>query len=307
MMACFCHKRVPYGWSGNLDLVDHRYFYRSRYRNNWYGGYACGLARNAVADQLLLKGIDFVDTKFPRALDRFVGNPSVVRFIIEHVVLSSIRSRGLSIGEGIAKEMVLKLLEDPPEFDKVVTKGPVLYRPKSFNSLAVGGIIFWIKPKGENGRTNQGKNDKTNEGKNDKTKANQKGKLKLLILPLQIMLAPETHSDSRERFFQQYGQCITDLSEFDLELQFLWINPKLRDGYEYPAIEDPPRPKHRERYITFEDVNNDIWEEYQKYEAARERLEKNEPKGAEVATTEGATIKAAQTEAAPTKPRKESY
>ncbi|KIW99530.1 uncharacterized protein Z518_11269 [Rhinocladiella mackenziei CBS 650.93] len=62
--ACLCHKQVPYGLNRHLDLVDHRYFYRYRYQNNWYGGYTCGLARNAVADQLLRKGIDFANTDF---------------------------------------------------------------------------------------------------------------------------------------------------------------------------------------------------------------------------------------------------
>ena len=362
MTACFSHKPVPYGLKGHLDLVDHRYFYRYQYLDYWYGGYTCGLARDAVADQLLLrKGLDFADTDFLFALDRFVRDPSVVGFLIEHAVLSSIRSRRLSIGKGIAKRTELKRLEDPPKFDMVVTKNPVLYRPDSFNYPAVDGIIFWIKPEkddnsnqGTNGlanqgkndetnqvttcktnlekngemnqeenetsqeetakenqegneETNQGKNDKTNEEKNGKTKANQKKKPKLLMFPLQVTLAPETHSDSREKFFQKYGKCITDLSEFDLELEFLWITPERRDGQEYPASENPPRPKHRESYIPFKTVNKDIWEQYQRYEAAKKSLETNEPKAAkpkaaatEVATTEGATTKAAQTEAAQT-------
>jgi len=65
MAACFCHNPVPYGWSGHLDLVDHRYFYRYIDNSEWCGGYTCGLVRDAVAEQLLLEhAVDFTDTDF---------------------------------------------------------------------------------------------------------------------------------------------------------------------------------------------------------------------------------------------------
>ena len=75
MKACFSHNPVPYGWKGLLHLVDHRYFYRYVYNNELHGGYTCGIARNAVASQLLLKkGVDFADTNFLLSLGCFVNS-----------------------------------------------------------------------------------------------------------------------------------------------------------------------------------------------------------------------------------------
>jgi len=43
---------------------------------------------------------------------------------------------------------------------------------------------------------------------------------KLLMYPIQITLVP-FHSDSRLKFFEAYGKWITDISRFDVELEFL--------------------------------------------------------------------------------------
>ena len=244
MEACFCHCPVPTGWFGHLDLVDHRYFYRDN--SERCGGYTCGLVRDAVAEQLLLEHA--VDTNFLFSLDRFIGNPSVVEFIIKHAVLSSIRTHGLAIGAGMKKSMVLRHLEPHPEFN--ATDKPVLYRPDTFNFKAIDGIIIFIKPEENEMETET--NEKAKEGK------------KLLMFPIQITMAPASHSDSRQKFFQAYGKWITDISRFDVELEFLWITPEWCDSREYPASEEPPWPAHKERYIPIKKVNSEIWEKYER-------------------------------------------
>lgn len=101
-------------------------------------------------------------------------------------------------------------------------------------------------------------------------KPGEKGaKKKLLLFPLQIILAPADHEDSRKQFFEEYGWGIIDRSSYDVEIQFLWISPECRDSQEYPASKHPRWPKHLERYLPFQDVNQGIWETY---EDAQKRL-----------------------------------
>src|SRR3954453_3008194 len=145
--------------------------------------------------------------------------------MIEHAILSSIRSNGLAISAEIGKAMEVRLLKDLSDIKTNITGTAVLYRPKKFNFRAIDGMIVLIKP------------DKNN------------AKKKLLIFPLQITLAPADHANSRERFFKEYGWWITGLSNFDVEIQFLWITPECRDSQEYPASLNPEWPKHLERYI----------------------------------------------------------
>jgi hypothetical protein len=255
--ACICHRKIPTGWTEHSDLIDHRYFYELEGLANP----TCGLVRSAVADQLLDQGVYFADADFLPSF--FIDNPSITGFMIEHAVLSSIHSNGLPISAELRTPMELRLLKDPPDFEKGVTDKSVLYRPESFNFKAIDGIIVLIKP------------DELNDGKKtektEKTKKN--AKKKLLIFPLQITLAPATLADSREMFFEEYGGWITDLPQFDVEVEFLWISPECRDSQEYPASLEPKWPKHLERYIPLKDVNKGIWE---KYEVAQKRLLKNQ-------------------------------
>jgi len=248
--ACFLSKPVPGEWDANLDLVDHRYFYYTLQNNQRIGGYTCGLARNGVEDRLLfLRGISIGDTDLLPWLDRVIDNPSVTGFVMEHIILSAILSKGLRIGDGMAQRMELRLLEPSPEFDKTVTNGPVLYRPRRANYRAIDGIIYWAK------------DDKENQ-ENDQPK-------KLFFFPFQITMAPASHSDSHEEFFKAYSESLAKLSEFDIELCFLWITPEYRLVREHQADQERQWPHHGEEYIALQDVKKDIWE---KYEAALQKL-----------------------------------
>jgi hypothetical protein len=278
--ACFCHRQIPTGWTEHSDLIDHRYFYEVE----GLGNPTYGLVRNAVADQLLKEGVYFADTDFLPSLPLVIDNRSITGFMIEHAVLSSIHSNGLPIGAGIGKSMELRLLKARPDFETSVTDQPVLYWPESFNYKAIDGIIVLIKT----GELNDEKNAK-----------------KLLMFPLQITLAPATHADSREEFFKEYGWWITDLSQFDVEVQFLWISPECRDSQEYPASLGPKWPKHLERYIPLKDVNKGIWERYEdtqkrrlKTKASQRRLQKNKGSSIRAAPERAVARKAAANNAA---------
>jgi hypothetical protein len=247
--ACFYHRTIPYRRDTHLDLIDHRYFYELDNK----GWYTCSLIRDAVGDQLLTWNEDFADTDFLTSLPDFIDNRSVAGFMIEYAVLLSIRSNGLAISTGIKKAMEVRLLTDLSDINTDITGTAVLYRPQKFkfNFKVIDGIIILIKP---------------NE-KNEKNK-----KKKLLMIPLQITLAPADHANSREQFFKESDWWIDYLSNFDVEIQFLWITPECRDSQEYPASLDPKWPKHLERYIPLQDINQAIWE---KYEYAQKKLQKN--------------------------------
>ena len=60
MTACFCRKAISAEWDRDVNLIDHRYFYR----DNGHGSYTCGLVRDAAANKLLELEINFADTDF---------------------------------------------------------------------------------------------------------------------------------------------------------------------------------------------------------------------------------------------------
>jgi hypothetical protein len=155
------------------------------------------------------------------------------------VTLSSIRSNGLAIGGEIKKAMDVRLLRKLSDVRTDITGTAVLYRPQKFNFKAIDGMIVLIEPDGGNTRK------------------------KLSMFPLQITLSPADHRNSGEQFFKEYGWWITGLSNFNVEIQFLWITPERHDSQEYPASQHPKRPKHLERYIPLRDVSQKIGEKYQ--------------------------------------------
>jgi hypothetical protein len=263
--ACLCRKGVPPG--DRYDLIDHRYFFQCEGRGN----YTCGLARDAVGDQLLLEE-NFADTNFLVSLPEFINNKSIARFMIEYAILSSIRSKGLNIGAGIGSAMELRPLETPPEVDNAITGKPVLYRPRKVNFKTIDGIIILIKP------------NKLNDEEDTENGKEKRKKKKMLMFPFQIAVAPATHANSREEFFEEYSRWITNLSKFDVEVQFLWITPECSQSQEYPAEPKRKWPKHVERYIPFKDVDKGIAEDYEeaqkrvpKDEAASRKLQPNQP------------------------------
>jgi hypothetical protein len=209
----------------------------------------CGLVRDTVAEQLLEWGDNFIDVNSLASLADCINNPSVVRFMIEHAVLSSIRSKGLAIGAGIGKSMEVKLLTKPYEIDTFIRGRPVLYWPRKLKFKTIDGIIVLISPR------------EPQETRTKNAKAKRGG---LLVFPFQITVGPATHANSCEEFFKEYSWWITGLSRFDVEVQFLWITPECSQSREYPADQKRKLPKYIERYIPFKVVDKGIWEKYER-------------------------------------------
>ena len=205
----------------------------------------CGLVRDAVAEQLLQWGDNFINVSSLASLADFINNPSVVGFMIEHAVLSSIRSKGLAIDAGIGKSMKVELLREPydiwPDTDQ-----PVLYWLRKFDFETIDGIIVLRK-----------KTQQETRAKNAKVKRD-----KLLMFPLQITLDRPGHSDSHKKFFQDHGKWTKHLSYFDVETRFIWITPRDHGFQMHPRSSD--WPAHEERYIPFEDISTKLWQNYQK-------------------------------------------
>jgi hypothetical protein len=120
-----------------------------------------------------------------------------------------------------------------------VTGKPVLYRPEICNFPAIDGMIVLIKPK-EKGRK----------------------KPKLLMVPIQITVNLSDHADSHAAFVKDYITWTKGLSEFDVELEFVWITPEEDRVGEHKAESKSKCPKHNERYVPFKGVSKGIWRQY---------------------------------------------
>jgi hypothetical protein len=236
VMACIHRERVPSGYSEDFDLIDHRYFFRQKGRK---GNYTCGLVRDAVADQLLEEGVNFTDTDWLTSLPDFIENKAITRFLLEHAVLSAIRRNGLAIGKDIGKGMQVKRLKGPGDLTTGVTGKPVLYRPEICNFPAINGIIVLIKSK--------------KKGEN---------KPKLLMVPIQITVNLSGHADSHAAFVKDYLKWTKGLSEFNVELEFVWITPEEDRVGKHKAESKSKCPKHKERFIPFKGVSEEIWRQY---------------------------------------------
>ena len=263
MKACFLRRVIPCGSLSWHKLIDHRYFYHQYKRPDqdvadYYGNYTCGLARNAVAAELLASGVNFADMSFSRALPDFINNPSAAGFMIEYAVLSSIELNGLAIGATVQKPMDIIIFKGAtPNFRKDITNRPVLYRPHKFefNFKGIDGVIVRIETRPKLKRKRKGKGTQKRDAEEEKRK--------LFMYPFQITLAPDSHSDSRETFFNRYDEWAECLKEFDIVPEFLWITPKPSSLIEHGEKSRPEWPAHRERYVSLKDVNKSIWRWYQ--------------------------------------------
>ena len=236
-MACIRRERVPSGYSEKFDPIDHRYFFCGE---GGKGNYTCGLVRNAVADQLLEEDVNFTDTDWLASLPDFINNKAITKFLIEYAVLSAIRRNGLAINKGVGKGIQVKRLKGTSDLTMGVTGKPVLYRTEICTFPAIDGMIVLIKPK-------------ENEG----------AKPKLLMVPIQITVNLSGHADSHAAFVKDYIKWTKGLSEFDVELEFVWITPEEDRVRVHKAESKSKCPKHKERYVPFKGVSKEIWWRYQ--------------------------------------------
>ncbi|KIX10030.1 uncharacterized protein Z518_01111 [Rhinocladiella mackenziei CBS 650.93] len=250
MRACILNRPVPPRWTEHIELVDHRSFYQDNFD---IGRYTCGLVRDAVANQLLELDITFIDIGSLASLRDFVYNRSVLGFMVKYAVLESIQSKGLKICDGSDRGMGLRFFKDPFDIEFDMLNTPVLYRSRHIDYKTIDGIIISVKTE-----------ERHAEGE----------KPKLLVFPIRITVA-RNYSNCRLRFLREYREwAMSHSSEFDIELEFLWITPDKRDVKQHRPRS--PWPEHREYYIPFEEVSRDIWTRYQKAEKAREEEETEE-------------------------------
>jgi hypothetical protein len=218
-----------------------------------------------VGDQLLEQGINFADTNFLPRLPDHIKNKSMTGFIIEHAVLSSIRLNGLAIRKDIRAGMMLKHIRGASDVKTDIVNKPVLYRPIASNHKTIDGMIVLIKSI-------------------EPTKKEKKEKPKLLMVPFQITIAA-SHKDSHAAFVTEYNTWARGLSEFDVELEFVWITPEQKSDKEHDAVWTHPKqrdvakpkaeptlicPKHIERHVPLQDVDLEIWQHYQRALAVAE-------------------------------------
>jgi hypothetical protein len=103
---------------------------------------------------------------------------------------------------------------------------------------------------------------KTQQGIKTRTKNTKVERRKVLMFPIQITLSRASHADSHEKFFKNYSKWTLHFFGFDVETQFIWINPSDRGLQMHPYVPEY-RPAHIERYIPFKDVSAAIWQKYQ--------------------------------------------
>ena len=240
MTAVLARRPVPELSENIPKLIDHRYFYNTpdpKLGRN-VGHCTCGLARKAVGTMLLVgSNVRFCDMDFLQSLPDYIHNPSVVGFMIEQAVLSSIALNGLNIRPETNRRMVVKAFEEEvPNVDDD-TEGPILYLPQAFNFKAIDGVIVVKEPEPK-------------EGLSEK---------KLLVLPLQITVA-ERHSDSHETFFSEWNTWNEKLKRFNVEPHFIWITED--GGKPIHHRRAPGWPAHYELDIGLNDVNKHIGSSY---------------------------------------------
>ena len=230
MKACVFGLPVSTSWKHIRDLVDHRYFYdHFDPKLGRVGNFSCGLARNAAAEILLANNVVFTGVDFLKPLPKHIDNPSVVEFMIEKAVLSSISLYGLNAAKETNGSMIVKsylggIQSLYPEMGDLV-----LHLPGSFNFKTIDGVI--VRKAGP---------------KNDNTK-NQ-----LFVFPLQVTVSKK-HKDSHATFFKEWKQWIQDLKEFDVVPEFIWISEKGADVITHD--ESSKWPAHLERNISLHTVN----------------------------------------------------
>jgi hypothetical protein len=224
------------------QLVDHRYFFdkfhEDRGANIAY--YTCGIARIAVATELLANKVDMSDFRY--SLSEHVNKPCTTRFIIEQAILSRISFSGLNIaGKDINTSMPVFLFSgNSLKFRTDITGQPILYCPQRFNYRGIHGIIIQIGPQ-------------------PTTKENRQ---QLFMYPLQITLAPDTHSDSHKTFFSNYETWLYSLKRYDVVPTFIWISPKVAGRKLHIPTDEDEWPAHYEEYVSIERVDPNLWAGY---------------------------------------------
>jgi len=244
MKACLSGQAVSESSWMIPQLVDHRYFF-DEFREDQcvnMAHYACGIARDAVAMELLANKVNLSDRDFWNSLLDQIDNPCTTGFIIEKAILSRISFSGLNIaGKDINTSMSVVIFPgNHTRFRTDITKEPTLYCPQKFNCRCIDGIIIRIGPQ-------------------PMTKEN---KQQLFMYPLQITLGPDKHSDSHKTFFDDYIIWTYGLDQYDVVPTFLWISPKVASPKLHEPTDKDDWPAHYEEWVPINQVNPNLWALY---------------------------------------------
>ena len=252
MKACFFNLPVPTIVFQTPSLIDHRFFFQ---REDGTGGYACGVARRAVAEALVENQQYFSDSNFLKALPTFYNNPSTTGFFMEYAVLFYLQLHGLPDSHYLANHMeVISFKTAVPNIRKDIIGRPVVYHPVDYDYEILDGFIVYIK-------------EAANGQKPD-----------LLLYPYQVTLHRSNHKDSHAAFFDDYDKWVEDLEEFNVVTEFLWFSADKSTHDEHQAARPsegmkrrsgnahhiPGRPKHIERVVNFGDLDKDLGVKFEK-------------------------------------------
>lgn len=243
MRACLFGRFIWVSSKFIPNLVDHRYFYDDKYdseRGEFEAHYTCGICRNAVASMVLENKARF-DKGIWQSLPEYTTNPCVTGFVMEQAILAWILLQGLNITPKLNHPMGVTLFQDDvPSFD-TTKNDPVLYIPKVFNFRNIDGIIVYTGPR-------------------PRGRSAKNAKQKLFMFPLQITLAPDKHSKSREKFFSEWKTWTEGLQNFDVVPEFVWITPNAATTTTYEK--KGQCPAHAERNVPIEHISKEIWNWY---------------------------------------------
>jgi len=235
------------------NLLDWRYFYVS----DGEGKATCGIARRAGAEYLrsVMNPNHFLGIQWFDNLTMAGGNPSILGFFVEQMVLSWISLQGcLCAGQMFGSRPQTMLFTSPRLPAHINRPGFTCYIPSAFNFRAVDAILVFI----------------------DSERA--------VIVGVQVTIA-RTHSNSEEIFFEGWDSWVSklDVPSDNIEFRFLWIVEDRGEGLSTENI--PPKsltlrgreksihPAYVRLVMTVGEINQDIGRKLQASRALTMRLE----------------------------------
>jgi hypothetical protein len=177
----------------------------------------------------------FLGEDWHRALEAFKNNRSVVGFMVEQMIISTLASSGVNAGPLAIKAARITTFQGAST--KLLNKdGHVYHVPLKFNLKAIDAIYVCVNTK----------------------------KKTALVVPIQITVAKK-HKDSVRAFFEDWATWSEALADFTITVHFVWIHDGERDRREVEAKLIKLRgrdvlqwPEHQVFFISVEQVDKDL-------------------------------------------------
>ncbi|RPA80199.1 hypothetical protein BJ508DRAFT_327510 [Ascobolus immersus RN42] len=228
LRACILHQSLtitpPY------DVIDNRFFYLDE---NGFVTATC-----PIAIRVALKVIrDYNPSSitmddYAKTIANFCNNPSIIGFTVEAAVLAHVAKWGIpGLDLGAKKKdyfggtpRVRYFESDWPTID-LETEGATLYLPSRYNNGAIDALLVFVTKPARSG-----------------------AKILVHLMPIQITLSVQWHSDSETAFFLLFIPIVEAWSSaYNVEFTFAWIGPtsnevspvrknSLRSGVAHPSF-----------------------------------------------------------------------